>query len=731
MLASWLLAWLACCVSAQGSIEGTVLDAETGRPVPFAHVVLDTVRVGTACSEDGRFALVGPAGPHYVRAFSMGYAATAERVYVCVDSLSRVTLRLRPVDIRLTDEVVIYGRRPDQDGSLYVHRLNSLDEVAGTLIGADLVNRAHFPSELSLRGMGGGQVATVIDGMKIVPACIDHMDPVSAYVEIENLERLEITRGAFDQSRSQSLGGTVNLVTAPPKFESGFQAETEAGFEGVSNLVRGRTILNFSRGPWALRGSYSYKNSGDYAAGGGRTVHGSGYEKMNYKLDAARRFGPERLLTVSIIGDNAWDIGYPTMLMDARKTDSQVWSLTYEQKFSGRSLHRLSSRVYYSWIAHWMDDYDRDVTSREVMANMYMPMFGETHTFGVIEEAVCSFARQTVRLTAEYYYLSAFADMTMSSVEPGVSPMYTVNLGDAAVHNLSLSVDYRRRLSSAFQWGLNGRMDWSDRSLKDRDGRRLLQAASGVSTVGRQYVTGALASTLGVEVGERERVIVSAAVGQRMPTHLENYGHFLYQVLDGYFYTGNPDLKPETSYQSDVAFERTGADLDIRTSVYYSIVHDFIGGRLQTSEFKTFVNYGSAHWWGVEGSVRWRWSPSLMASGGIQYIRAVNRSLDEPLPMIAPLKGRLAVSAEGGRWWAETEMRWAARQHRIASRSTLEDETPAYAVFNIRVTRRLGDRWSCKMGVENVLDRRYHDHLSVGNLAEPGRNVYVTLNVRY
>ncbi len=116
--------------------------------------------------------------------------------------------------------------------------------------------------------------------MKIFSACVDQMDPVSVYIKVENLQKLEVSRGAFDLTKSQGSGGTINFVTHKPDFNKKLHIELEGGYESVSNLRRLRGIINYSDSSYALRSTYSTKYAGDFYAGNNRLISNSGTKRF-------------------------------------------------------------------------------------------------------------------------------------------------------------------------------------------------------------------------------------------------------------------------------------------------------------------------------------------------------------------------------------------------------------------------------------------------------------------
>lgn len=709
---------------------GVVKDAETKQPIPYANMSVMKTKYGCVCDKNGRFKVTLSPGVHDLRFSAVGYRAEIRSIRTTGDTAG-IEVLLFARTIELAEEVIIADRELARDiRSLYDQKLNSIDEVTNKIDGVSMIPRANFASEASIRGMSSGQIATVVDGMKIFSACVDHMDPVSAYVEVDNLEKLEVSKGAFDLTQSQTIGGTINMITEKPDFGKALTAEMETGYESVSRLKRVRSAVNVSGSDIAVRGTLSYKASEDFYSGQNRRVQGSGYRKTNYKLDISKKAGAEHRFNFSFIGDRAWDIGYPSMLMDARKTHSQIYSIDHKWERSSSVVRSLESKIYVNRIEHWMDDFDRDVTSRSVMKDMYMPMFGETTTAGVTEKILFVQKKQTLSFIGEYYYLEAFADMTMKSIDENVSPMYLVNIGRAGIHNVSGALNYDRTITDNLYWKINARIDHSNRNLHDETGRRLLKGTVN-APLHQTYFTSGLSSVLEYRIGDAHTTSIALAQTERMPTHLENYGFYLYNIQDGFFYMGNPDLRPERTRQIEWRWGGQHSAARYQASLYYNIIHDYMTGVMNETEFKTYTNIKRATVAGLEGNVTLNMSHYWSISVSGSYVRGENEDINEPLPFIPPFQGTAALIYEREHLWLGLDSRFAASQKRVANKTTLEDGTKGFTILNIRGSLKWGRHTEWKFGVENIFDTLYHEHLSVNDLPGRGRNVYAALIVTY
>jgi len=147
--------------------------------------------------------------------------------------------------------------------------------------------------------------------------------------------------------------------------------------------------------------------------------------------------------------------------------------------------------------------------------------------------------------------------------------------------------------------------------------------------------------------------------------------------------------------------------------------------------------------YGAEASARIRVSPRWSVPAAAAYVHGENDSAGEPLPEIPSLEGRAAVRyGLTGRvpGWVELGGRFVDRQDRIDA-AFGEDETPGFAVWHLRGRFDVGRGIELQVGVENLLDKEYHDHLTreaimpVGDLGagdeipQPGRSI--VFGVRY
>ncbi len=125
----------------------------------------------------------------------------------------------------------------------------------------------------------------------------------------------------------------------------------------------------------------------------------------------------------------------------------------------------------------------------------------------------------------------------------------------------------------------------------------------------------------------------------------------------------------------------------------------------------------------------------MQESAGIAYTFAQDIERDEPLPEIAPLDLRYSLSGSfiEGKLRPEVTFRHVLRQARI-SEEFGETETPSFSLLNASLTYQLTEITRVNLGVNNLFDENYYEHLnrsvrgSASPIFEPGRNFFASVN---
>ncbi|MGM0506433.1 MAG: TonB-dependent receptor domain-containing protein [Bacteroidota bacterium] len=681
------------------TVYGVVHDAQTGDPIVGAHLQLLESRNGAVSDDSGRFELDVAEDDHLLRISHIGYRPF--RLAIDTESISTEWhLSLEPeTDARLRELIILSDRDPDAHTGVYSDlKTRPVEDHLGSLNGVELVSRTQFAADPMVRGLQRGRTEVLIDGMRMTPACVDGMDPLTAYLESDNLASMEVNRGSGSGKAGSSRPG-LQFHLEPPPSEAGGSVQLETGYHSASRARWVQPSVAIGREKWSIRASGTWRKADDMVAGGGERMEGSSLQKGNVYLTGEGRLNPDHTVRARYIGDWAGWIGYPALLMDTRKAEAHLAGVEYRWDRPVNGLSHVALNLYGSRVLHAMDDYRRDVENRSVMQGMYMPMDGETRTGGVSLQTRKVVDLAVFDVSSELWSAFAFGDMEMIPLDPDDAPMSLLTLGDVESIHSRHSVDGRYFFGSGWELGGQLTFEWATHRLTSSRSRAVYQATypeltsmdgsdgSWMSTIRLQK---ALSSTW--TLGSR------LSLGTRAADVNERYGYYIFQPLDGFFYVGNPGLQPEISRQAELfaLFGDTRSALSGRTALWIHEMDRYITGERTGEVFKQMQNRGLARLVGVETEWSWRWSRPWTLSGQASWIHGEHVSYGTPLPMIPPLKGSLRLQWVDGPWQADVRWRVSMKQSRVADREYDERPADGYQLVDLSLRRMLEKGFCCR-----------------------------------
>ncbi len=217
-----------------GSIQGSVLNEETGNPVMFANVIIANTETGTATDEKGDYYLLNIPSGRYTLEFScLGFQTKkVENVLVEIDRTSRVNIKLQPTAIMM-EPVIVTGQTPvvtkDMVGSTYIIRKTELTNLPIDYFEKFISFQpsvANVDTALHVRGGRSTEVQYLIDGVSIIDPQTNEPGIQLAKAVVDEVIFMP---GGFDVEYGRAMSGVVNVITERPRDEFGgrVQAKTE------------------------------------------------------------------------------------------------------------------------------------------------------------------------------------------------------------------------------------------------------------------------------------------------------------------------------------------------------------------------------------------------------------------------------------------------------------------------------------------------------------------------
>jgi iron complex outermembrane receptor protein len=241
---------------------------------------------------------------------------------------------------------------------------------------------------------------------------------------------------------------------------------------------------------------------------------------------------------------------------------------------------------------------------------------------------------------------------------------------------------------------------------------------------------------------------VSTGVGRavRTPTILERYSDRFpstrFQIAAEFL--GTPEIEPESSLEFSLGTQIDYKGIRVALDTFYRQVDNYITifpdpslpKRLPLSPPTVFryINGTKALYYGAEFQLTAPLGPSLDLRGSWSWLWAEDDLFNEPVVGTAPFHGNVGLRfyVYNRKYWIDFSAKAVDRQRRVA-RSRFERVTPGYAVFDFRSGLELPRDWLFKIGVENIGNRSYTNHLNTVNpftqqrIPEIGRNFFVGL----
>jgi len=480
-----------------------------------------------------------------------------------------------------------------------------------------------------IHGMADDKVRTVVDGMDLISACANHMNPPLSYIDPTNVGRIKVFAGIAPASAGgDSIGGTVLVDSGEPEFAAPgrrFLVRGQAATFYRSNGNAYGANLGFTIAgenlSMAYSGSISHSDNYDAAkpfkAAGlaaidrgwlaGETVGSSRYESQIHQFDfALRRQNHQVELKLGL--QHIPYQGFPNQRMDMTLNDSINANLHYRGQYHWGALE---ARIYTDLTRHKMDfgpDKQYFYGSAATILAPGMPMDTKGLNLGATVKADIRMAgRDTLRvgLETQRYHLNDWWPPSPPVLPPGytsggMAPNTFININDGRRDRIGLFAEWDAHWSPRWISSLGVRNDTVLMNTGTVQGYNNTMMYNGAplypattfnsSDRKRTDPNFDLTATGRYTPGETLELETGYARKTHSPNLYERYAwstntmamEMINFAGDGNFYTGNLGLKPEVAHTlSATANWHAPAreQREISVTPYLTYVHDYIDAR--------------------------------------------------------------------------------------------------------------------------------------------------------
>ncbi len=624
----------------------------------------------------------------------------------------------------------------------------------------------------AIHGMADDRVRVQTDGMDLISACPNHMNPPLSYLDPTNVESVKVYAGITPVSvGGDSIGGTIQVNSPAPVFAQSGQGTLVkgqvGGFYRSNGKARGENVsATMASENVSLTYSGSTAQSDNYKAGGdfktftstgnpGQTlpldeVGSTAYKTENHNLGLAVRNGNH--VTEAKVGfqDIPYEL-YPNQRMDMLGNTERRFSLRDLGQYNWGSLEM---RAYHENVQHYMNFGEDKQFWYGISATIPgMPMNTESKTTGASLKASVDLSEQDIlRVGGEYqrYRLNDWWSPSGGMMAPDT--FWNINGGK------------RDRAAAFGEWESHISPQWltlfgaryehvrTDTGPVDAYSTTVPPDQTRFNSLDRQKTDNNWDLTaLARYTSEPTRTIdFGYARKTRSPNLYERYSWFtgaMEMVMnnfvgDGNGYVGDPNLKPEVAHTLSTTFDWHAADRnwEFKAAPYYTRVTDYIDAErctigncstmLVTSTNKfvqlQYVNQ-DARLYGIDLSGHMPLAKTGAGEFGVKgllnYTNGKNLETGDGLYNIMPLNATLTMTQKVGGWDNGVEVVMVKSKTDV-SEVRNEIRTPGYSLLNLRGSYSWKQA-SVNFGVENVFDRLYY--LPTGG-AYTGQGMTMSIN---
>jgi len=582
---------------------------------------------------------------------------------------------------------------PASDGADYLQSIvgfSSVNSGAGT------------NGDVTFRGMFGSRIKILTDGTENLGACPSRMDSPTSYISPESYDRISVIKGPQTvQYANTGSAATVIFERTPEQFD---QDQNYRGQASVLMGAFGRLDHNVEVAAGdeqkyiRLNTNRSVLNS--YQDGDGTTVP-SDWERWN--ADLALGWTPDTDTWVELTGGKAdGEAVYAGRAMDGSKFARENLGLRFEKKNVSDVIKKIEAQVNYNFNDHVMDNFSlrefqpggmmsmpmaTNVTRKTLNARMAMTNeWDKLQLITGIDSQNNEHAKRNGSLMMPYQTQPRTKDMEFQSVGAFGELSYQlsdnnklvsgVRLDQVNVDAVQSQQERKETLPSAFIRFENHHPDHDD----------------GKTYIGLGYV-------------------------ERMPDYWELFSPK----------TGNDNVNTfanidiEKTLQLDFGYQHEHGHFNSWASAYAGLINDYV---LTTYKPTGMMGMLEAHTRnvdaiiaGAEAGIGYQFTDAIQTDISAMYAWGENTTDNTPLPQISPLEARVNLRYVQDKYNFGLLWRVVDGQNRISLNEGNivgydNKQSAGFGILSLNGSYHVMDSVDVSVGVDNVLDRTYTEHLN-------------------
>ena len=579
---------------------------------------------------------------------------------------------------------------PASDGADYLQSIvgfSSVNSGAGT------------NGDVTFRGMFGSRIKILTDGTENLGACPSRMDSPTSYISPESYDRISVIKGPQTvQYANTGSAATVIFERSPEQFDEDhhYRGQTSVLVGSFGRLDHNVEVAAGDEQKYIrLNTNRSVANS--YQDGNGNTVP-SDWERWN--ADLALGWTPDENTWVELTGGKAdGEAVYAGRMMDGSQFARESLGLRVEKKNVTDVIKKIEAQVNYNFNDHVMDNFslrdvaepDKAMTVTRRTLNGRLAVTNEWENIQLItgvDSQLNKHAGGMYHSTMPMMNSPVTTDMEFQSIGGFGELSYDLGGDNKLVSGLRIdqvSIDAVKRSLERTETLPNAFIRFENTHPDHDDGK---------TYIGLGYV-------------------------ERVP----DYWELFKTDLNGQAPSTFKDLKNEKTLQLDLGYQHHHGALNSWVSAYTGLIQDYIlinydadkktGHGINAADSK----YVDAVIAGAEAGIGYQFTDAIQADVSAMYAWGENTTNNTPLPQIAPLEGRVNLRYIQDRYTLGAYWRIVDGQSRISEREGNivgydNKKSAGFGTLSLNGTYNLSEGVDLSVGIDNVLDRTYTEHLN-------------------
>ncbi|KIF82930.1 TonB-dependent receptor [Noviherbaspirillum autotrophicum] len=604
-----------------------------------------------------------------------------------------------------------------------------------------------------IHGLADDRNRIKVDGMDLVSACANHMNPPLSYIDPSNVENLKIYSSLVPVSvGGDSIGGAIIVGSKAPRFADagegllttgeagafyrsngnahGVHASATAANERLSVTYNGSTEQsdNYKAAQAFKPGTLAtWTKTGDHWIGGDE-VASSSYKAENHSLGIALR-GGGHLFDLKAGFQHIPYQGFPNQHMDMTDNRSTQLNAGYTGEFAWGTL---AARVYHETTRHKMDFADDKLYWYGAAHNVAgMPMDTDGSNTGVSLKADITLSeRDLLRVGGEvqrYRLDDWWAPVANSKM---MSPDTFWNINNGKRDRFDVFAEWEAEWSPKWLTLMGIRSDTVKMDAGNVQGYNTMYSnnAAPFNASNRKKTDDNINLTALARYTPNARQTYEGGYSRksRSPSLYERYTWSTNGMAmtmnnwlnDGNGYVGDMNLKPEVAHTLSFTMDwHDGADNDwgMKITPYYTRVDNYVDAQCLTTCAPNRFNYlkvanRDARLYGLDlsgfaGLGKLAGFGAFTGKGVISYVDGKDTSTGERLYNIMPLNARLTLEHRMGNWTTTIEEVLVSAKSQV-SQVRNEIKTAGYGLLNLRTSYDT-KRYRVDIGIDNALNKFY------------------------